>query len=510
MPAAGGGPGVISSDWDDLKIEAVPNLMKLEPERSRRGPWIALLVVALVAAGAFYFLPQFIPQLNDLQLPEIASTQTVDEPPVVDATPPEQAPPPNAEPAPNDPALEASLKQMREEFDQKLNALDARNAGVWGGQDYAAAKVRAAESVGAHDGGNPRLAAERMGDAIRLLDAVETRAGQALAAQIAAGERALERGDSASARQAFQFATRIDPRSQRASEGLRQARNLDGVLPLLAEGENAEAAQDYSRAVKVYGQALALDAGNATARAGFERANAALGSDTYAKAIGRGSAALGAGRLEEARAAFEQARAAQPNGREAAEGLGRVGAAQRARGFASVRMRATALEGEERWAEALEEYEAVLRVDPSLSFAQQGRTRTSARSDLARRLDQLIDNPQRLASPAVRSEALGLMDQADAANPSGAVLRSQVARLQILLPEFDKPVRLSLESDNATQVAIQRIGSFGTFARREIELKPGRYTVVGTRAGYRDVRRDVTIAPGQDVQIISVRCVEPI
>ena len=51
--------------------------------------------------------------------------------------------------------------------------------------------------------------------------------------------------------------------------------------------------------------------------------------------------------------------------------------------------------------------------------------------------------------------------------------------------------------------------SFGS--RREIELKPGKYTVVGKREGFRDVRRDVTISPGNDqAQTISVTCVERI
>jgi hypothetical protein len=85
-----------------------------------------------------------------------------------------------------------------------------------------------------------------------------------------------------------------------------------------------------------------------------------------------------------------------------------------------------------------------------------------------------------------------------------------VTRLEILLPEFDKPVRLALISDKATQVAIQRVGQFGSFSRREVELKPGKYTVVGTRQGYRDVRRDITVAPGDQIQTISVSCVEPI
>ncbi len=75
---------------------------------------------------------------------------------------------------------------------------------------------------------------------------------------------------------------------------------------------------------------------------------------------------------------------------------------------------------------------------------------------------------------------------------------------------MNKPVRLSLVSDNATDVAIPSIGQFGTFAKRDIELKPGTYTVIGTRDGYRDVRRDITIAPGQESQTIRVSCSDPI
>jgi hypothetical protein len=69
---------------------------------------------------------------------------------------------------------------------------------------------------------------------------------------------------------------------------------------------------------------------------------------------------------------------------------------------------------------------------------------------------------------------------------------------------------LALESDNATEVAIQRVGIFGTFDRREVQLKPGKYTVTGKRPGFRDVRREITVSPGQSDQTIVVRCLEPI
>jgi hypothetical protein len=140
-------------------------------------------------------------------------------------------------------------------------------------------------------------------------------------------------------------------------------------------------------------------------------------------------------------------------------------------------------------------------------------------------MQALIDRPERLSSPSLRDQAKALLDTANQQSPSGPVLRSQIARLGILLvPDYDgtvrsgsvrtdlldKPVRLSLVSDNATAVAIPSIGQFGTFAKRDIQLKPGRYTVIGTRDGFRDVHRDITIAPGQESQTISVSCSDPI
>jgi tetratricopeptide (TPR) repeat protein len=410
------------------------------------------------------------------------------------------------------PALPSSedLARKRSTFDQRLAALDARGAGVWGGADFAAARTRAAEAVGANDAGRPDLADKRLDDALRLLGAVESRANQTLASQLSAGDEALAAGQAEVAKQAYDSARQIDPNNKRAQDGLLRVRSLGGVLPLLADGENAESAKDYARAVQDYSQALSLDPSNARAKAGLDRAHAAFGNDTYAKAVGQGFAALGAGRLDDAREAFEKARSMRPNGPEAQTGLARVGAALRARGFASTRQRAQGLEAEERWTDAAAEYEAALKVDPSLVFAQQGRSRALARADLSESLQALIDRPERLASPAVRSEADTLIKRAAGQDPSGPVLRSQIQRLQILLPGYDVPVRLEMVSDNATQVQIQRVGTFGAFSKREIELKPGKYTVVGTRPGFRDVRRDVTIAPGDNVQTISVSCVEPI
>jgi hypothetical protein len=139
-----------------------------------------------------------------------------------------------------------------------------------------------------------------------------------------------------------------------------------------------------------------------------------------------------------------------------------------------------------------------------------GKEQVAPRAELGKRLQALIEKPERLAADEVRLEAQRLISRAKALPSQGPVIRSQVARLELLLPTFNQPVVLALESDNVTEVAIQRVGFFGAFEKRQVELKPGRYTVTGRRSGYRDVRREITVAPGQSEQTVIIRCLEPI
>ena len=528
--AGGGGPNIISERplWDSLQLDTVPRVARLEPIRNRRWPIVLLGTLAVLAIAVFYWLPRYAPDGLPLDLSawtHSSNSQSQSQPSAAssDASTPTDA-------DGSDSSADAKLQATRENFDRRLAALEARGAGVWGGPEFGMAKMRAAESIGARDGGSMRIAQERLADASHLLDQVESRASVALATQITAGQKALAAGQQEVANQAFELAKRIDPNDKRIPDLQRHTRNLAGVLPLLADGQNAEGGGDFARAAQDYSQALRLDPGNDKARAGLARANAAFGDDNDAKAVGSGFAALGAGRIDDAREAFQKAKAIRPNGSEAAEGLQRVGTEQSAKGLSSLRQKAAGYEAQERWDDAVQIYDQALQADPSLAFAQEGKDRAAARAELNASLQALIDRPERLASQSVRNQAKALLNAANQQSPSGPVLRSQITRLGLLLPDYessawsgtasadagprsdlmDKPVRLSLVSDNATAITIPSIGQFGTFSKRDIELKPGRYEVIGTRDGYREIHRDITIAPGQESQTISVSCSDPI
>jgi hypothetical protein len=56
-------------------------------------------------------------------------------------------------------------------------------------------------------------------------------------------------------------------------------------------------------------------------------------------------------------------------------------------------------------------------------------------------------------------------------------------------------VPVTLTSDAATEVTISQLGALGKFARKEVQLRPGRYVLIGSRDGRRDVRRELMVVP---------------
>ena len=224
-----------------------------------------------------------------------------------------------------------ALAGQRAQFDRRLSALAARGAATWDASDFAAARIEAAEASGAQEAGGTAVARRYWRRAARLLSAMRSQAPRVLAATLESGRAALAAGRQASAARAFAFALRIDPGNRQAIEGQRQARLLRGVLPLLADAQNAERARDYPRAAHFFSLVLARDPGYAPARLGLERIDTtvknAFKHTGYARAVAAGLREFGNGRLFQAQADFQQALVYRPSGLEAARGLNEVNAA---------------------------------------------------------------------------------------------------------------------------------------------------------------------------------------
>jgi hypothetical protein len=232
--------------------------------------------------------------------------------------------------------------------------------------------------------------------------------------------------------------------------------------------------------------------------------------EEFAAAMSEAQAAFDRGDWPAARQGLARAAALQPGSPAVADARRRIEEAERTAALARQREMARGYEAQEDWPRALAEYEAALKLDPTVAFALEGQERSARRAALAERLDFHIGHPLRLATDAVAHEAEVLLQQAREIDSPGPRHREQVVALEGALVEVRTPVAVVLESDGETQVVVHKVGRLGAFERKTLELKPGTYTVIGTRSGYRDVRRQLVVKPAAAPPPLQVRCEEAI
>jgi tetratricopeptide (TPR) repeat protein len=470
----------------------------------REGFRTGLLAGALVLALAMFGFVSFV-------LPGLMQRGATA--PATPAPEPAAVAPPAATPGPT---LEQQAQTMREAerrrapLDARIAGLESRDVASWGAQALASVRSALAAGDAAMAQRDFVLALRQFVEASAGLDALDARLPVVLAERLAAADAAFAVGRAAEAKQGYESALRVSPDEARARRGLQRSQVLDEVRRELAAAATAAQAGDEAAAAAAYQRALALDPQTEAARTGLQQLRSRAGDQAYAAAVATAQSALARRDYAAAQSGFERAGRLRPGAPEVAEGLEQVRRAAETRTLATTLERAQAAERAEQWSASLAAYREALAADPALRAAQEGVERVEPRAMLDAELQSFIERPERLFSPAGREVARNVAERARAVASPGPRLRSQLVRLGELVQQAETPIRVVLASDNATAVQIYRIGKLGQFEQRDVELMPGRYTVVGTRAGFRDVRKELNLLPGATPPTLVVRCEEPI
>ncbi|MEL7537374.1 MAG: protein kinase [Pseudomonadota bacterium] len=327
---------------------------------------------------------------------------------------------------------------------------------------------------------------------------------------VSAADAAFASGESREAERLYGIALEITPNDPRSVEGLERARKLDEVLALVEAGGDAEFDGDFEAAKVAYDKALVLDANWQAAAEGSARAAKQILDQQFRDRMTDGFLALDAREFIAARRAFRAAQQLRPESREPADGLLQVDQADRLGKIRILRSDAEIAEQEENWPAAVELYKAMLEQDDKLALARDGLTTARSRVALDETIKRYLDDPDLLTNPKELRAASGVLSRMTAIDPVGPRLAEQREQLTAALKRAATPIKVELVSDELTEVAVFKVGRLGQFNRTTLVLRPGLYTAVGTRLGYRDVRLEFRVSPDDPPKPVIVRCEEPI
>ena len=392
----------------------------------------------------------------------------------------------------------------------QLERLRYRAIDRWGGQGYLDAVNVYADGDQAYIDRNYRLAGERYRQASKLLVPFFGQIDEVFEETLAAAWSAFEATDSSEAIRLFDLATSITPGHREAEAGFERAKNLQSVLTLMSQGEQLENDLELDAALSAYANAIALDALWQPAATAVARVKAAINQFSFEQRMTEGFDALFARDFPSARAAFNAAKALNPKSQQPADGLLQLDQEIRLSQIRQLEAEALQLDSAEQWEASIVVYEDVLKIDSDLQFAQTGLAVANSRARLHGRLADLIADPDTLSDQVNIRKATSLLLDVTKMGAIGPRLNDQKSELSRLLKRAATPLQVQLLSDNLTNVAIFKVGKFGTFDQYNIDLRPGVYVAVGNRFGYRDVRIEFRVAPEVEMKPIVIQCEESI
>jgi hypothetical protein len=391
-----------------------------------------------------------------------------------------------------------------------LETLEQRGVQRWAGQPFLAAKELYKQGDESYLERDYIAAQDQYLEAIAILEPLFDRIEPEFQKALSGAKAAFDAEDWVEALRFYELAIAITANDPEARTGYERAKNIEAVMRLVEQGLDFEEELELAAAEANFRQAAELDPLWQPAIDGLARVQRTRLEMEFDQRMSEGLDALASGDYPSARAAFRMAQKLIPESPEPADGLLQVDQGLRLDNIVVLEQEAMALEQDEHWEAAATTYEEILKIDANLSFAIDGLSRAREMTELHRRLDQFIADPDKLSAPSVMQKATLLVVEITRMPEIGSRLAKQRDELSRLLKRAVTPVQVALISDNLTSVSVYRVGNLGNFTNKQLSLRPGTYVAVGIRPGFRDVRREFRVAPELEMSPIDVRCEEQI
>jgi len=324
------------------------------------------------------------------------------------------------------------------------------------------------------------------------------------------GIDALNKNDALEAIKQLKVAMYLQPNETEAQEKYDRALVLDEVLSLNKEGQVFMKNKSLDIAKERFITALSLDQHAILTKENLAIVDNKITQRDFSKAMSRGYISLNKNEFDSAIKFFSQAQKISPELQDPKTAIIQSKNQKTQSQISKILNTASLLEKELKWHLASKQYNKALKIDASLTTARIGLIRSRSKAELENKLNYIIKNPMRLSNSNVLLEAQNTYKDAIKIQNPDEKLIGQISTVKNILKQSKLPINMEISSDDLTSISIFRVGDIGRFISKNMQLKPGEYTLIGSRNGYRDVRKVVTLIPGSKNNKIQVMCVEKV
>lgn len=426
--------------------------------------------------------------------------------------------------------------------------LQSQSVDLWAQAQFKNTMALIAEGDDQYSYGKYQQSLESYNRAYIELQELEILATAKLEQSLTEAEQAIKRADNADidpVRNAVSLALAIAPQDLRVQDLNKLAAKFSDLVKAISQGDQAFARQQYQLAKGFYQTALTFIPEHQKTKDALGKTQAAIEFNTFTRLMSEGYSALDRAALEKdaldkssaskstaenshfdkALEKFNQARAiysqdTNPNNLQSQQAIASLKSVEQALAqlnnqrsqYAILQQlrAATELEKQELWQQAELIYQNILKADPTLVDVKTRLIQATVRAKLNRQIVSVLEDPLTLADQGVYANAQQMLADARGIKSPQVKLKTQIEQLSLALERSKIPTEIVLLSDQETQVTVYQVAKLGAFRERRVQLLPGRYTIAGSRKGYRDVQIELNVHGTEDITPIQISCTEKI
>ena len=491
----------MSDEFETIQPKAVPLAHSLPANDSidSTGRYNLKLVIILVIAGiviglVFFIAPKYFGGSDRAVLME-------DPKPTRQLLPKQLPPYLNAQAEQARKAAQTGLARVVE-LELKLDA--EMSVGEWKQEAFTNAKNLA--SIGDEYFVEEKYqdAIDKYGEAAKELEALYEEGQKIYVEAMIKGNQSLDLRQQDEAQKYYLIAQSIKPNNPTVREKVKRVELLPKVINAWREAENYLLSQQYNKALEIYNSIVAIDPDTFGLSQAIIQTKKLIKENNLDALLSEGFTKLDEGQLASAESFFKKALGLSPKHEVALAGINQVSQSRTKLRIESLRSKAETAMKQENWQEAQGFYQLILNIDDKLKFAAIGLNQAKRYFAIATKLNNISANRDKLSSPLRYAKAQETLHEARNLSNKGSGLTALINKTTHMLNYYGRPLSVIVKSDNQTLLTISTIGHVGRIEQKIFTLRPGEYTLTGSRDGYHDVRQKIIVQP--DIGPITVYC----